>query len=401
MKILIASDCNQNNTNGVAVVVHTLYLGLRRRGHEVKVLSLSNDRHSFRDGDNYFIRSVPSLVYPDVRASLARKDPLIEELVAWGPDVVHLHTEASARRFATEIVRRCEAPLVQTCHTFYDYYVFGRFYTLRPVEAFSGFVGGKLYKSADIVTVPSQKATNFPFLHQLREKMVVIPNGLELEKYRNRFSDQERQAFRNALGIDDHTGVLVAITRLSKEKNIEELISSFPGILQKHADVKMLLVGDGPDRSQLEKLAEKLNLQNSIIFSGRIPQENVWQYYAAGDIYVSASTFEVHSMSYLEAMTNGLPLLCRADESLVGVLEHEQNGFIWHSREEYVDYACRLLTDKGLREEMARSSCQRAENFSAEAFVSNMISIYETAIQENKGITGSEEPEKSDGASEP
>ena len=383
MRILIASDCYKLNTNGVTVVILGLSDGLRQRGHEVKVLSLSNTRHSFRDGDDYYIRSLPSLFYPDVRTSLARKDPLIEEIVAWKPDIVHLHTDGSAHHLAVEIAERCGVPLVKTCHTYYDYYVFGRFRDLSPVKAFSGFVGGRLYKPADAVTVPSRKATEFPFLHKLRDQLLVIPNGLELEKYRNRFSFEERRAFRASLGIGDHTGVLVAVTRLSREKNIEDLISFFPLVHQNHPDVKMLLVGDGPDRKKLEKQAEKLNLPGSVIFSGRVPPEEVWQYYAAGDVYVSASTFEVHSMSYLEAMTNGLPLLCHADESLDGVLEHGWNGFIWHSGEEYADYACRLLDDESLREEMSLRSCQRAEKFSDEAFVSNMIGVYESVLCEN------------------
>ena len=85
-------------------------------------------------------------------------------------------------------------------------------------------------------------------------------------------------------------------------------------------DIRLLIVGDGPYKKKLEKQAEKLQLRDSVIFSGRIPAEDVWRYYDAGDLFVSASTFEVHSMSYLEALASGLHMLCWADEYLTGVL---------------------------------------------------------------------------------
>jgi len=380
MKILMATDCYKLNTNGITTSVLALNSGLRRRGHEVKTLSLSDNHQSFRDGDDYYIRSFPAFYYPDLRISFTRKDSLLEELESWKPDIIHIHTDGSANRMAVQIMKQLRVPIVKTCHTYYDYYVFGKFSSVPPVKVISGVAGGWMYRHADIVTVPSCKSVNFPFLHSMRGRLIVIPNGIELDRYRNRFSVQERQAFRLSLGISSKTGVLVTVSRLSKEKNIRELITFFPGILKREPDVKYLIVGDGPDRKHLEKLAEKLQIQNSIIFTGRINPEDVWRYYAAADIYVADPAFEVHSMSYMEAMVNGLPLLCRADDSLNGVLQHGQNGLIWHSAEDYVNYACTLLTDPALRKDMSHRSLQKAEEFSGDSYAAAMLRVYEAAI---------------------
>ncbi|MDO5132943.1 MAG: glycosyltransferase [Eubacteriales bacterium] len=380
MKILIASDCYTNNTNGVTTSILALSSALRRLGHEVKILSLSDSSRSFRSGDDYFIKSFPSLYYPDLRTSLVIKDPLLDELTAWKPDVVHVHTDGSSHRMALKIRKQCGVPLVKTCHTYYEYFAFGRFSTLPPLKVLSRFVGGRLYQQADIVTVPSYKSTGFSFLEKMSDRLVVIHNGIELDKYRNRFSEEERRAFRRHMGIEDHTGTLVTITRLSREKHIHELISFLPGLLKKNRDVKYLIVGDGPDSRHLKKLTGKLNLQNNVIFTGRIPDGDVWRFYAAGDIYAADSICEVNSMSCIEAMANGLPLLCRADESLNGVLDHGQNGLIWHSREEFVDFTCRLLEDSRLRENMARSSLEKAGSFSSDAYASAMLEVYTSAI---------------------
>ena len=132
--------------------------------------------------------------------------------------------------------------------------------------------------------------------------------------------------------------------------------------------------GDG-DNTELK--ARMRFLEDYILFTGRIPAEGVWRYYAAGDVFVSASVFEVHSMSYLEALANGLPLLCRADDALIGVLEHNRNGLIYHSKDEFVHFAYQLLSDDSLRKDMAHASYQKAEDFSSDAFAASVFRVYE------------------------
>ena len=142
----------------------------------------------------------------------------------------------------------------------------------------------------------------------------------------------------------------------------------------------MVIVGDGPDKKNLEKMVKKLNLSDRIIFTGRISSIDIWKYYAAGDIFVSASTFEVHSMCYLEALTNGLPLLCREDKALFGVLEHGENGFVYNSEEEYIDYAYKLMNDNRVRKKMANCSYKKAEKFSSDVFAASILKVYNEVI---------------------
>ena len=385
MKILIATDCYINNLGGITASVLALSAGLRRSGHEVKVLSLSNVNRSFRNGDDYFIRSFPAFYYPGMRTSFAVNDPLLKELEMWGPDVIHAQTEGGAYRLSLRIMKQSGAPLVMTGHTDYGYFVFGRFRNLPPVRALLCAVGKGLYRHAVRVIVPSDKASRFPFFHALRGRLTVIPNGMELEKYTDRFTAGERRAYRASLGIDDVSKVLVAVSRLSREKNIRELIACLPELLRKEPGAKLLIVGDGPDKGRLEKLAGRLRLGNNVIFTGRVPSEDVWRCYAAGDVFVSASTFEVHSMSYLEALAAGLPLLCRADDALIGVLAHGENGLIYHTREEFVAFARRLLSEDGLRKDMARRSYQKAKGFSSDAFAAAVKKVYDEAIREKTG----------------
>ena len=382
MKILIATDGYKFNTGGITASVLALCSGLRKKGHEVKVLSPSSSHKSFRDGDDYFIKSVPAFYYPGMRIAFSLHDPLIKELEAWCPDVIHVQTEGAAFLISKIIMKCCDAPIVMTCHTDYACFVFGglRFFPL--IKAFMRGVGKTIYRKAAKVIAPSQKAGNFAFLQSIKERMAVIPNGIELEKYQKTLSLPEKQALRKSLGIDDRTKVIVSISRLSKEKNIRELIAFFPLLLKKMPDVKLLIVGDGPDRSHLERQAEKLNITDNIIFAGRVPASDVWRYYNISDIFVSASTFEVHSMSYLEALAQGLPLLCRADDALIGVLEHGCNGMIYHSQQEFSDFAYKILSDDEIRESMGQKSLEKAECFSSDAFADSVMKIYKDAMRE-------------------
>ncbi len=380
MKILIATDCYRFNTGGITASVLALCAGLRRRGHEVRTLSLSDRHKSFRDGDDFTIKSFPAFYYPGMRVSFAKRDPLIRELEEWSPDLIHIQTEGSARRFALRIGKRCGAPLVMTCHTDYGHFLFGRYKSLAPVKGALRLAGKILYRRADRVTAPSRKAAAFPFLDSARERLTVVPNGMETEKYQKRFSPEERRAFRASLGIGERAGVLAVVSRLSREKNVGELISFLPALLKKEPDAVLLVAGDGPYRKKLEKQTKKAGLGAHVVFTGRIPPDEVWRCYAAGDLFVSASTFEVHSMSYLEALAGGLPMLCRADDALEGVLDDRNNGFVYHDEAEFVDFAVRILKDPAMREEMGRNSARKAQDFSCDAFADAMLAVYESAL---------------------
>ena len=316
-----------------------------------------------------------------MRAIFSLRDPLIKELEAWCPNVIHVQTEGPAYFISKSIIKHCDAPIVMTCHTDYAHFVFGRLRSFPPIKAFMCSIGKIIYRKAAKVIAPSQKAGKFAFLSAFQERLTVIPNGIELEKYQKTLSVSEKQSLRKSLGIGDSTKVIVSVSRLSKEKNIRELIAFFPLLLKKMPDVKLLIVGDGPDRSHLERQAEKLNITDNIIFAGRVPASDVWRYYNIADIFVSASTFEVHSMSYLEALAQGLPLLCRADDALIGVLEHGCNGMIYHSQKEFSDFAYKILSDDEIRESMGQKSFEKAECFSSDAFADSVMKIYKDAIK--------------------
>ena len=382
MKILISSDFYKHNLGGVTTSVLSLYTGLVRLGYEVKILTMSENRRSYRDGDVYLISSFDARYSPNVRMSVSINDPLLDELIKWRPDIIHVQSEGSALLFGRKIQKRCKVPLIITCHTDYAYFVFGEARKKPLFEAIAKITAWLVYHNVFKIVIPSCKSRDFPFLNAFKDRLLVLPNGIEISRYQRTLSLEKKKEIRASVAIPENAGILTAVTRLSKEKNLQELVSSLPLLLQKIPEAVLMLVGSGPYEEELRKLAERLGIKDKVFFIGYKPADEIGDYLAISDIYVSASLFEVHSMSHLEALAAGLPLLCKEDKSLQGVLENTENGYIYNTREEFAKLAEQILNNETLKEEMGAASLKRSLNFSCERFGRNAVHLYENVICE-------------------
>ena len=389
MKILIASDAYKKQTNGVTNMVVMLAEELRRRGYPVKVLALS-DTHSFvRDGDDYYVPSFSSPVYPDARQSAVVHSRFLRELKQWNPDIIHIHTEFSASRLAKQVAHANHTPYVMTSHTDYGKFIQPKLHSRRLIRRLIRFWSYFAYHNAKVLTVPSEKGRSITNGYRLNCPVVVIPNGIRLEQFQRELSPEDRAALFAQYGLRDNGKLLVALSRLSPEKNLEEIVGYMPALLEEEPDVQLMIVGDGPDRTHLEAQARKLGLLgSSVVFTGRVPPEEVYRYYRMGSLFVCASNFEVHSLTYLEAMTCALPLLCREDPCLEGVLEEGENGFSYRTEREFIDHALNILRDDTLRQALSAGAVAKSDEFSVQRYVDRTLALYEKVLNENRSCAG-------------
>jgi glycosyltransferase involved in cell wall biosynthesis len=133
----------------------------------------------------------------------------------------------------------------------------------------------------------------------------VVPNGVDLWP----FQEAVEPATRRELGIPDENGVLVYVGRLGPEKNLPFLLRAFAATHHAYEKSNLIIIGDGPERQNLEITAEQLNIPNSVHFLGAVNYEDVPSYLAASDAFVTASVTEVHPLTVIEAMAAGLPIL--------------------------------------------------------------------------------------------
>ena len=390
MKILITTDWYKPIVNGVVTSVLNLKKELEERGHEVRVLTLSRDYHSYEEDGVYYIKSVNlEKIYPNVRAVLPHREAYIQELIQWNPDVVHSQCEFMTFSYAVKISRKCNCPLLHTYHTIYEdylHYLPGTFFQYTKGAALEKKMVAKfskaVLKKTQQVIAPTKKVEELLKNYEVSEPISVIPTGIDLKRFQEVLSKEERNRRREALGISKDSKVLVSIGRLAKEKNLEEILIYFQKLTKEELTfkLKLLIIGDGPDRERLEGIAKTLQLQEKVIFTGMVTPEEVAQYYQLGDVFVCASNSETQGITYMEALASGIPALCRKDACLDSVITDGYNGFQYETYEFFKMHLQYILESEERRVEMGVCARQTAKLYSTWNFCTMAERLYKEAI---------------------
>ena len=378
MKILITSDTYSPAVNGVVTSLLTLRRELARRGHEVRVLTLSGEGRGWQADGVYAVGSLDAgRIYPGARLMAPTLTSPMGQLTAWCPDVVHSQCEFSTFGLARRVAKACHAPLVHTYHTVYEDYTHYFSPSRRWGRAMARWLTRAVTARVDAVIAPTQKVRRLLEGYGVKQPVRVIPTGIELDRF-TAAPDALVQARRAALGIPDGQTVLLYVGRLAREKSIDELLESRAALGD--APVTLLLAGGGPDEPRLRRKAAALGLAApAVVFAGMVPPAEVPLFYHLGDVFVSASRSETQGLTYLEAMAAGLPLVCRADPCLEGVLTGGVNGWQYTTPAGRDTALAALLADAGLRREMGRRSARTAEQFSAQQFAQRVEALYREA----------------------
>lgn len=382
LKILITTDLYTVNTNGVVTSVQNLFDELTEKGHDVRILTISDTIHSHKDGAVYYIRSVPlKVVYPDLRMPTSFRHKLIQEIIDWKPDVVHSQCEFFSYQFAARISRITGAPLVHTYHTLYEQYLTSYVVPSKRLgDYLAKVLSRRRLKRVDTLVAPTQKVENTLHGYGMRAPISVVPSGISLQQHFQRITAEERQEKRRSLGIAEDDQVLINLGRLGGEKNLGELLELFAEARKQNDNLKFLIVGDGPAREGLQEQAKELGIGEHVIFTGMVPPSEVQNYYQLGDVFVSASTSETQGLTYIEAAANGLPLLCRQDDCLADVLQEGENGYEYTSAEEFLHAIDAVMEDPQWRAAAARRSEEIAATFDKKNFGEAIENVYESVL---------------------
>ena len=385
MKILITTDWYSPAVNGVVTSVLNLRRELELRGHEVRVLTLSQDLHSsVQDGVTRIGSVAAGLVYPGVRLRTALAGRWVLELVEWGPDVVHSQCEFSTFFLARRIAEELNVPLIHTYHTVYEDYThyfspsvrLGR----RAVAALSRWVAAR----TDCMIAPTGKVRTLLQGYGVRTPVFVVPSGIDLRRFQRPPVPGCRASLLAALDIPRENLVLVSVGRLAAEKNLDELLR-FRAAMGDQA-VTLLLVGDGPYRAQLEREAADLGLRApQVVFAGMVPPRQVAEWYQLGDLFVSASSSETQGLTYVEALAAGVPALCRADPCLNGVIRDGENGWQFRDFSDFMSKLEMFRAHPELRRALSEQAAASARDYSAEEFARRVEAIYLAQIARRSG----------------
>ena len=335
---------------GSGVVATELGRALAARGHEIHFIAYSLPFRLSKVTENIYFHEVsvnryPLFDFPPYALSLTSK--MVDVAKYEALDLLHVHyaiPHATSAVLARDILEKesRSLPVVTTLHGT-DITIVGQDASYSPVVTYS-------INASDGVTAVSE------FLRQetydafdVEAPIKVIPNFIDTEHFRR----LEKGHFRSAICAPKQK-VVVHVSNFRRVKNVSHVVEVFHRILQEGLSAKLLLVGDGPDRSNVEQLTRDLGIQEAVRFLGK--QDPVQEILSIADLFLLTSGSESFGLAPLEAMACGVPVVCSDVGGLPELVQGSEAGYLCPLGDmDAFSKACmKILTDDSLHRKMAR-----------------------------------------------
>lgn len=383
MKILITTDTYFPMVNGVVISTYNLYKELKNLGHDVRVLTLSERHKSRVEGDVYYIRSAGLKIYPGARIGSPFFNSITDEIIEWKPDIIHSQTEFTTMVLSRIISKKLNIPQIHTYHTMYEdylHYVLGGKLISKSTAA---KVTSALLNPLEGVITPTKKVSETLKSYGITTNISIIPTGIDVDKFGTKVSQEEIDGLLEKHGIPKTGKKIIYVGRIAEEKNIEEVISFYSKVC-KTRDISLIIVGGGPYLEVLKDLVKSLNIEERVFFTGMVESSDVYKYYKLGDLFATASTSETQGLTYIEALASGLPILCRWDQCVEGLVINGYNGYTYNNEEEFVEYIDKIFYKEEGLIELKENSVIKAEEYSSKNFGLNVEKLYKKVLQQVK-----------------
>ena len=389
MRIGIFTDTYPPYINGVSTSIAMLEKALKKKGHQVFIVTVNPEERSYSFTDHVIkIPGIPIGIY-DYRLSNIYPLKAVKKIKEWNLDIIHSHTEFGIGTFARVMAHQLDIPLVHTYHTMYEDYVYyvtkGYFdkSSKKIVEYLTKFYCDK---TATELIVPTKKTYDlFKEKYGYARSVHIVPTGIDVEKfYREKNNQKKALEARHSLGIKDDDFVILFVGRMGNEKSVDFLIENHKAILKENKKAKLLLIGDGPDIDNLKEITKKNKLEDSVIFAGRIPWEDISLYYQIPNVFTTASKTETQGLTVLEAMAASLPVVALDDDAFREVVTDDYNGFLFKDKKGYVDAIIKIMKNPELQERLSIQARNTVEAHSAKFFAEQVLTVYKKALKARK-----------------
>ena len=394
MRVGIFTESYPPLVNGVSTSILMLEHALTKLGHEVFIITVSDNKKDYVLENNGHILRLPSVnlancydykmtsVYPIKAVNMIKKMNL---------DVIHSNVEFTVGIFARVVSEQLSIPLVHTYHTNWEDYT----HYITKNKKILDDICKKLLKYLVVffedktvteLIVPSNKIYNlFKDKYKFTKNIHIIQTGIETSKfYKENFNQKDINSLKKKLGIKKKDFVVMTVSRLAKEKSVDRIINNHKELVKKYSNMKLLIVGDGPDIDKLKDEAKSLGVSDSVIFTGKVPLSDIPIYYQLGNVFVTASKSETQGLTVVEAISSSLPVVAVKDDSFVNSVIEEFNGFVFTDDEKYINSISKLYEDKDLYNRLSNQSRLLSADFSSEYFALKVLKVYETAIENYK-----------------
>ncbi len=392
MKIAIFTDTFPPQINGVANVAYQSAVGLVRLGHKVTVFTAAsgfddkiNDATDFR-ADGFDIVRIPSVaapVYPGYRLAI----PIgfaVNKIIEFKPDIIHTHTPFSVGWELIGPAKLMHIPIVGTHHTFYDHYLQHAKLDFEWAKKMSWMFTLGYYNRCNLILSPSKSLATELQSHGLKRPFQILANTIDTESFKPVLDKATKDKLKANLGITGKS--LVYMGRLSYEKSIDQVILATAEVVKEIPTLKLVVIGDGPEKAKLEKLALTLGIKHNVIFTGFRQNHELVETLQANDIFLTASKTENMPLSVMEGMACGLPVIGADALGIPEIVLDNKNGFLFQPDDwkEMAQKILILLEDESTLNKFSKASYQMSENFSEKNMAKSLEKIYEKLIKEKK-----------------
>lgn len=363
---------------GSGVVATELGIALADRGHEIHFISYAIPFRLGKLTPNIFFHEVdvmtyPLFEYPPYALTLTSKMADIAKHV--NLDLLHVHyaiPHATSAVLAREILAKqgIHIPVVTTLHGT-DITLVGRDPSFEPVVTYS-------MNQSDGITAVSNYLREETLDHfEIDGDIAVIPNFIDTNRFRRLNSTTLKQEL-----CPSCEKVLVHVSNFRPVKNAAQVVEIFHQLRQRGHAIKLLFVGDGPDRMPAEHLARKLGVYSEIRFMGK--QEAVEEILSIADVFVMPSGSETFGLAALEAMACGVPVVASNIGGLPELVKDGDTGFLCplNDIDAFANQIETILLDDDLQHRMGAAARKRAvEEFATERIIPAYESFYEQTLQ--------------------
>ncbi len=371
--------------SGVVRSVRSFRDELTRQGHNVFIFA--QEHVDYVDKDPFIFRysSLNLPVGVDIPAAIPIS-PFIDRLLpAINLDVIHTHHPFLLGQTAATKARELNLPLVFTFHTQYREYTH---YFPLSAETVQNFLKNAVdrwlqdfMRRCQHIIIPSESMREILVdQYGLKNNFTVIPTGIDLEAYRTASGEKIRKKRRWEKDI-----VMISIGRLASEKNWPLLLQAAALVLKEYPQFRLVLIGDGPDRKNLEDLAQELGIQKRVTFTGSLSFTETPSYMKAANLFGFASITETQGLATLEAMAAGLPVVAVNASGTRDILKHGQQGYLVENDAEALAEAIKkLLANPERMQKFAQAAYKKAQSFNIESLTKKLLDVYEQAIRDKK-----------------
>jgi len=366
---------------GTEIAAYNLAVNMANRGNMIDVFTTSIDSNNSVE------------VYPNMNVhrhgtslKIASANPsikLIYNPLNYDMDLVHAHSPIPYSDLPALLYsKRKKLPFILT-YQFDGIETGGSFIRNAGVSIYNKLFIHRVLNSADVIIATTKSyAEKSPFLRGYMDKIVVIPNGINIDEVSTPLNRQES---REKLDLPTDQQIILFFGSLVEYKGPDVLLKAFKLVKKEFSSVKLIFAGRGHMISQLKTMTKQMDLEEDVIFTGFVEDGDKPAYYKSADIFCLPSTTMAESFGIvnLEAMAAGIPIVSSNMGGIPDVVKHGENGLLAkpYDVKMVAENLIKLLKDDEMRKEMGEKGLKMIKNYSWDKITIETEKLYKKTLE--------------------